>query len=188
MCLAGLVSYLHSSPTKVSQTVAFLLDTVFNLFCYMVFWCACNSHWLLISMPSSLSWVLRRMPLLLCRIDNFAELSDHDWNTLSSHEPRTPAHWCIQTFKASRYSILLLHFCLSGDIFSISDGRMRQLGPTLSEGQSTPDQQPPNLALSQPSHTPGSHSGNKQYRDQLQERQVDSWVPFCFFVIVFCLY
>ncbi|KAL3992815.1 general transcription factor 3C polypeptide 1 [Sarotherodon galilaeus] len=40
-----------------------------------------------------------------------------------------------------------------------SNGRMRQLGPTLSEGQSTPDEQPPNLALSQPSHTPGSHSG-----------------------------
>lgn len=114
----GWLSKLSSSfPTNVSRTVAFLLDTVFNLFCYMVFWCACNSHWLLISMPSSLSPVLRRMPLLLCRLDNFAELSDHDWNTLSSHEPRTPAHWCIHTFKASRYSSLLLRFCLSGDIF-----------------------------------------------------------------------
>lgn len=178
----GWLSKLSSSfPTNISRTVAFLLDTVFNLFCYMVFWCACNSHWLLISMPSSLSPVIRRMPLLLCRLDNFAELSDHDWNTLSSHEPRTPAHWCIHTFKASHYSSLLLHFCLSGDIFSISDGRMRQLGPTLSEGQSTPDEQPPNQALSQP-------SGNKQYRDKLQERQVDSWVPFWFFVIIFCLY
>lgn len=153
----------------------------------MVFWCACNSHWLPISMPSSLSPVLRRMPILLSWITllNFQTMT----GTLCL--PMNLAHLHTDAYKHLKLAVTASCCCISVSVvifFSISDGRMRQLGPTLSEGQSTADEQPPNLALSQPSHTPGSQSGNKQYRDQLQEGQVDSWVPFCFFVIIFCLY
>lgn len=44
----------------------------------------------------------------------------------------------------------------------VSDGRMRQMGPSLSEGHVTSDEQPPNMALTHPSHTPGSYTGNTQ--------------------------
>lgn len=98
--------------------------------------------------------------------------------------PMNLAHLHTDAYTHLKLAITAACCCVSVSVvifFSISDGRMRQLGPTLSEGQSTPDEQPPNQALSQP-------SGNKQYRDKLQERQDDSWVPFCFFVIIFCLY
>ncbi|XP_054625577.1 protein GREB1 isoform X2 [Dunckerocampus dactyliophorus] len=40
------------------------------------------------------------------------------------------------------------------------DGRIRQIGPSLSVGHATSDEQSPNLPLMHPSHTPGSYTGD----------------------------
>ncbi|XP_078016797.1 protein GREB1 isoform X2 [Epinephelus lanceolatus] len=40
------------------------------------------------------------------------------------------------------------------------DGRMRPLGPSLSEGHATSDEQPPNMSLTHPTLTPGSYTGS----------------------------
>lgn len=45
-------------------------------------------------------------------------------------------------------------------IVCVSDGRMRQIGSSLTEGHVTSDEQPPNMSLTHPSHTPGSYTGN----------------------------
>ncbi|KAM4592963.1 protein GREB1 [Odontesthes bonariensis] len=41
-----------------------------------------------------------------------------------------------------------------------NDGRMRQIRSSLPEGHLTSDEQPPNLALTHPSHIPGCHTGS----------------------------
>jgi len=45
----------------------------------------------------------------------------------------------------------------------VSDGRMRQIRSSLPEGHLTSDEQPPNLALTHPSHIPGCHTGYRKH-------------------------
>lgn len=52
-----------------------------------------------------------------------------------------------------RNNIVLVSVC-------VSDGRMRQMGSSLSEGHAISAEQPPNMALKHSSHTPGSYTGN----------------------------
>ncbi|XP_063333717.1 protein GREB1 [Pelmatolapia mariae] len=85
----------------------------------------------------------------------FTEFSNHI-NLKLNTQPKKQKHLKYYLYRNSQGLLVRgAPICWRGN-----DGRMRQLGPTLSEGQSTPDEQPPNLALSQPSHTPGSHSAS----------------------------
>uniref|UniRef100_A0A3Q3CXP8 GREB1 N-terminal domain-containing protein n=1 Tax=Haplochromis burtoni TaxID=8153 RepID=A0A3Q3CXP8_HAPBU len=76
----------------------------------------------------------------------FTEFSNHI-NLKLNTQPKKQKHLKYYLYRNSQGLLVRgAPICWRGN-----DGRMRQLGPTLSEGQSTPDEQPPNQALSQPS-------------------------------------
>ncbi|CAK6963972.1 protein GREB1 [Scomber scombrus] len=85
----------------------------------------------------------------------FTEFSNHI-NLKLSTQPKKQKHLKYHLYRNNQGVLVKgAPICWRGH-----DGRMRQIGSNPSEGHVTSDEQPPNLALTHPSHTPGSYTAS----------------------------
>ncbi|KAM6950438.1 protein GREB1 isoform 2-T2 [Lycodopsis pacificus] len=83
----------------------------------------------------------------------FTEFSHHI-NLKLSTQPKKQKHLKYHLYRNNQGVLVKgAPICWRGH-----DGRMRQTGSSLSEGHAVSDEQPPNMALTRPTHTPGSYT------------------------------
>ncbi|KAM3626089.1 uncharacterized protein V6R79_022341 [Siganus canaliculatus] len=87
----------------------------------------------------------------------FTEFSNHI-NLKLSTQPKKQKHLRFYLYRNNQGVLVRgAPICWRGH-----DGRIRQMGSSLSEGQVTSEEQPSSMALTHPSHTPGSYTAGPQ--------------------------